>query len=52
MPDRTLAWDGCLNVRDLGGHPTEDGGVTRFGSIVRADSIRRLTDDGWAALGG
>ena len=23
---RTLAWDGCVNVRDLGGHATEDGG--------------------------
>jgi protein-tyrosine phosphatase len=47
---RTLTWDGCVNVRDLGGHPTEDGEVTRFGQIVRADSVRRLTDAGWAAL--
>jgi protein tyrosine/serine phosphatase len=48
--DRTLVWDGCLNVRDLGGHPTGDGGETRFGAIVRADSIRQLADAGWAAL--
>jgi protein-tyrosine phosphatase len=48
--DRTLAWDGCLNVRDLGGHPTEDGSVTRFGAVVRADSIRQMSDEGWAAL--
>ena len=27
---RDLVWDGCLNVRDLGGLPTEDGGTTRF----------------------
>lgn len=47
---RALSWDGCLNVRDLGGHSTEDGGVTRFGRVVRADSIRRLSDDGWRAL--
>ncbi len=47
---RTLRWDGCVNVRDLGGHPTEDGQVTRFGRIVRADSIRQLSDEGWAAL--
>ena len=26
---RDLLWDGLLNVRDLGGHPTEDGGETR-----------------------
>ncbi len=48
--ERQLAWDGCANVRDLGGHPTEDGGTTRFGVIVRADLIRRLSDSGWQAL--
>jgi protein-tyrosine phosphatase len=46
---RDLDWDGCLNVRDLGGHPTLDGGETRFGAIVRADSVRQLTDEGWKA---
>ena len=50
MSERRLEWEGCLNVRDLGGHPTEDGGETRMGAIVRADSVRRLTDAGWAAL--
>lgn len=45
-----LSWDGLLNVRDLGGHPTEDGGATRSGSIVRADSPRRLSDRGWESL--
>jgi protein-tyrosine phosphatase len=47
---RDLVWDGLLNVRDLGGHPTEDGSETRFGSIVRADSVRQLSDAGWEAL--
>jgi protein tyrosine/serine phosphatase len=47
---RELAWDGLLNVRDLGGHSTEGGGETQYGRIVRADSIRRLTDAGWQAL--
>ncbi len=46
---RELAWEGCLNVRDLGGHRTEDGAETRYGAIVRADSVRQLTDAGWAA---
>jgi protein tyrosine/serine phosphatase len=50
LPERDLIWDGCLNVRDLGGLPTADGGTTRFGSIVRADSVRQLNDDGWRAL--
>jgi protein-tyrosine phosphatase len=47
---RELFWDGCVNVRDLGGHPTEDGGETRFGAVVRADSVRGLSDEGWDAL--
>ena len=49
-PSRDLVWDGCLNVRDLGGLPTADGGETRFGSVVRADSVHLLSDEGWAAL--
>jgi protein-tyrosine phosphatase len=48
--DRILVWDGCVNVRDLGGLPLEDGGETRFGVVVRADSIRGLTARGWEAL--
>lgn len=47
---RDLVWDGILNVRDLGGHPTEDGRETRFGQIVRADNIRRLSEEGFRAL--
>lgn len=47
---RELAWEGCLNVRDLGGLPTEDGGETRYGRVIRADSIRQLTDAGWQAV--
>jgi protein-tyrosine phosphatase len=50
MATRELAWDGLLNVRDLGGHPIEGGGETRYGSVVRADSVRRLSPDGWAEL--
>jgi protein-tyrosine phosphatase len=50
LHSRDLVWDGVLNVRDLGGHPTEDGRETQFGRIVRADNIRRLSDEGWKAL--
>lgn len=32
-----LVWDGCVNVRDVGG-------------LVRADNIRFLSDEGWHAL--
>jgi protein tyrosine/serine phosphatase len=50
LPERVLSWDGCVNVRDLGGHTTRDGRTTRFGAVVRADSVRLLSDAGWAAL--
>jgi protein tyrosine/serine phosphatase len=49
-PDRHLAWDGCFNVRDLGGLPTTDGRITRWGALVRADALDGLSEGGWAAL--
>jgi len=48
--DCVLVWDGCVNVRDLGGLPLAGGGETSFGVVVRADSIRGLTGRGWQAL--
>ena len=50
MQARVLAWEGCLNVRDLGGLPTEDGVETRFRRVVRSDSPALLTGTGWRAL--
>ena len=47
---QALEWEGCLNVRDLGGLPTEDGRVTKTGCVVRSDNVRRLTDAGWRSL--
>ena len=47
--DRHLRWDGCANVRDLGGIRTR-GGAIRRGAIVRADALDRLSAAGWAAL--
>ena len=49
-PSRDLTWDGCLNVRELGGLPTADGGETRTGAIVRADDVQQLSRAGWQAL--
>src|SRR5688500_13118153 len=48
--ERHLDWEGCFNVRDLGGLPTRDGRVTRRGAVVRADALDGLTAAGWAAL--
>ncbi len=50
MNERVLAWDGCTNVRDLGGLRTCDGRATRWGTVVRADTPARLTPTGWSAL--
>lgn len=47
---RTLTWDGCVNVRDLGGIPTEDGGRTRTGAVIRSDNLGALSADGWRAF--
>jgi len=43
-----LAWDGCVNVRDLGGFTTPTGN-TAFGVFVRGDNARNLTPPGWRA---
>lgn len=49
---RDLYWSGGFNIRDLGGLPTVDGGVTVSGRIVRSAMPDRLTEQGWAALVG
>jgi hypothetical protein len=46
MPDRDLGWKGTYNSRDLGGLPVA-GGVTRWGAIVRSDSLQGLEQRGW-----
>lgn len=51
MPlERELTWDGCNNVRDLGGLQTEDGRMIRWGAIVRSDHPSKLSAAGWSAL--
>jgi protein-tyrosine phosphatase len=45
-----LDWEGCVNVRDLGGLPIAAGGTTAQGSIIRSDNIADLTDRGWQSL--
>ncbi|MDG4863117.1 tyrosine-protein phosphatase [Streptomyces sp. T-3] len=42
--NRELDWDGCRNVRDLGGL-----GTIRPGALVRADGLGKLTAAGWDA---
>lgn len=45
-----LAWEGCLNSRDLGGLPSSAGTQTRFGALLRSDSHSKLTENGVEAV--
>lgn len=45
-----LLWDGCSNVRDLGGHAAIDGRVVRTSSLIRSDNLARLTAEGQDAV--
>ena len=48
--DRVLDFPALLNARDLGGHATVDGGLTRHRSLLRSDDLAQLTPDGLTAL--
>lgn len=48
--DRHLDWEGCYNVRDLGGLATSDGRVTRWRVVIRSDHLGRLTAHGRQAM--
>ena len=48
--NQNLTWDGCDNVRDLGGLSTCDGRMTLWRAIVRSDTPAKLTEAGWSAL--
>jgi len=50
MKNRILTWEGCTNVRDLGGLRTYDGRTTRLGAVIRSDTPARLNPAGWSAL--
>lgn len=42
--ERRVRLDGPDNFRDLGGYPTRDGSVTRWGRVYRSDRLDGLTD--------
>ncbi|MDM9379996.1 tyrosine-protein phosphatase [Chlorogloeopsis sp. ULAP01] len=41
--ERLLALEGCYNTRDIGGYETLDGKKTRWRTVLRSDSLHRLT---------
>src|SRR5574341_1791353 len=48
--ERQLKWEACYNVRDVGGYPTGGISRTRWGALVRADTLTRLTPAGCQTL--
>ena len=44
MDQRHIALEGNLNLRDLGGYRTKDGGRVRGGCVFRSDELHALTD--------
>ncbi len=50
LDSRILNWEGCFNVRDLGGLPAAEGRRVRHGAVVRSDILTRLTAAGQSAL--
>jgi protein-tyrosine phosphatase len=51
MP-RRIPLPGTVNMRDIGGYPTSDGGTVRWRTLLRSDALSRLDDTGRAALAG
>ena len=49
--ERCLPLEGAFNVRDLGGYATDDGRVTRWGRVFRADALHLLTPSDIETLG-
>src|SRR5262245_43393401 len=51
VADRTLAFGGCFNFRDLGGYVTTDGRHIHWRRLFRADGPHALTPDDIATVG-
>lgn len=50
MTDRWIDLDGLVNMRDVGGLPTRDGGRTVPGRLIRSDNLQDLSDADVARL--
>jgi len=49
---RSLALEGCVNFRDLGGYRTADGNQVAWGRLFRADGLHRLSESDHDVLRG
>lgn len=50
LHQRRLALEGSYNIRDLGGYTTLDGRLTRWRTVLRADSLNGLSLDSQRVL--
>lgn len=48
IPVNPRAWDGAVNLHDLGGLPLDDGGTTAPGRVWRSGAPEPVTPTGWA----
>jgi protein-tyrosine phosphatase len=48
--ERRITLPGSLNLRDVGGYPTTDGGSVRWRTLFRSDALHRLDEAGRGAL--
>lgn len=44
VPGALIPLDGAMNLRDLGGWPTDDGSTTAYGRLFRCDRLSDLSD--------
>ena len=49
-PRRHLELEGTCNTRDIGGYATRDGRQTRWGRLLRSDSLHNLSSDSQQVL--
>ncbi|WP_310602330.1 tyrosine-protein phosphatase [Anaerosporobacter sp.] len=47
---KRILLQGAYNVRDLGGYPTREAKVTKWGLLFRGDSPSALTEEDWSIL--
>jgi protein-tyrosine phosphatase len=50
-PGLRIKLGSVLNLRDLGGWPTADGGRVRRGLVYRSAALERLTEQDWSSFG-
>lgn len=48
--ERFLKLDGAINLRDIGGYPTDSGQRVQWGKVYRSGALTTLTPAGWQQL--